>query len=169
MNTHRLFLFLTAAWLGLAATAWAQGLQTPPAAAHAHVLLAERGHPDKTGKRPERDERPAVVVTPPMAGGIVFSPAQQQVARSFYLQPEYRGFVPPGLAKKGGLPPGQAKRWRIGQPLPAGVVYYTLPGPLLVSLGPPPAGHRYVRVATDILLIAIGTGLVVDAIEDIVR
>ena len=56
-----------------------------------------------------------------------------------------------------------------GQPLPAGVVYYTLPGPLLVSLGPPPAGHRYVRVATDILLIAIGTGMVVDAIEDIVR
>jgi Ni/Co efflux regulator RcnB len=36
-------------------------------------------------------------------------------------------------------------------------------------LGYPPAGHRYVRVAADILLIAVGTGMVVDAIEDIGR
>ena len=33
----------------------------------------------------------------------------------------------------------------------------------------PPSGHKYVRVAADILLIAIGTGLVVDAIEDLCR
>jgi Ni/Co efflux regulator RcnB len=38
-----------------------------------------------------------------------------------------------------------------------------------VQLGAPPAGHRYVRVATDILLIAVGTGMVVDAIEDLDR
>jgi Ni/Co efflux regulator RcnB len=36
-----------------------------------------------------------------------------------------------------------------------------------VQIGPPPAGHRYVRVAGDILLIAIGTGMVVDAIQDL--
>ncbi len=150
----------------LLSTSWAH---TPPPG-HTTIQLAERGHQDKPGKRHPHSEHPAgMAVSSPMAGGIVFSPAQQQVARQFYLQPEYRGFVPPGLAKKGGLPPGQAKRWRLGQPLPAGVVYYTLPGPLLVSLGPAPAGHRYVRVATDILLIAIGTGMVVDAIEDIVR
>jgi len=33
--------------------------------------------------------------------------------------------------------------------------------------GAPPAGHRYVRVAADILLIAVGTAMVVDAIEDL--
>ena len=33
--------------------------------------------------------------------------------------------------------------------------------------GLPPAGHRYVRVANDILLIAAGTGMVIDAIEDL--
>jgi len=38
---------------------------------------------------------------------------------------------------------------------------------LVVQLGIPPAGHRYVRVAADILLIAVGTGLVIDAIEDL--
>ena len=46
---------------------------------------------------------------------------------------------------------------------------YALPRSLELVLGPPPAGHRYVRVATDILLIAIGTGIVVDALEDIAR
>jgi Ni/Co efflux regulator RcnB len=33
----------------------------------------------------------------------------------------------------------------------------------------PPEGHKFVRVASDILLIAIGTSLVVDAIEDLGR
>jgi len=42
-----------------------------------------------------------------------------------------------------------------------------VPPTLIVQLGQPPARHRYVRVATDILLIAIGTGMVVDAIEDL--
>jgi len=38
-----------------------------------------------------------------------------------------------------------------------------------VQLGAPPAGYKYVRVATDILLIAVGTSLVVDAIQDLGR
>jgi len=36
-----------------------------------------------------------------------------------------------------------------------------------VQLGVPPSGYRYVRVAGDILLMAIGTSMVVDAIQDI--
>jgi hypothetical protein len=76
---------------------------------------------------------------------------------------------PPGLAKKGNgcLPPGQAKAWRLGQPLPASVVFLPLPRAVAVQIGRPPPGHEFVRVATDILLIAIGTRLVVDAIEDL--
>jgi Ni/Co efflux regulator RcnB len=35
------------------------------------------------------------------------------------------------------------------------------------SSDPPPAGYRYVRVAADILLIAIGTGMAIDAIQDV--
>jgi len=46
---------------------------------------------------------------------------------------------------------------------------HALPRSLELVLGPPPAGHRYVRVAADILLIAIGTGIVVDAMEDLAR
>jgi Ni/Co efflux regulator RcnB len=78
---------------------------------------------------------------------------------------------PPGLAKKnnGCMPPGQAKKWGMGRPLPGDVRYYGLPQDLLRRLPPAPAGHRYVRVAADILLIAVGSSMVIDAIEDIVR
>ena len=81
------------------------------------------------------------------------------------------GFCPPGLAKKGSgcLPPGQAKLWRKGERLPLGVVYYDVPRSVVVTLGVPPPGTQYVRVASDILLIAIGTSLVIDAMEDLVR
>ncbi|TAJ97435.1 MAG: hypothetical protein EPO10_00810 [Reyranella sp.] len=88
-----------------------------------------------------------------------------------YYRPLYAaGNCPPGLAKKnnGCMPPGQAKKlWTIGQPLPAGVVFYPLPGPLLGQLTPAPAGYQYVRVANDILMMAIGTQLIVSAIADL--
>lgn len=89
-----------------------------------------------------------------------------------YYGPMFRaGNCPPGLAKKhnGCLPPGQAKKWARGRPLPAGLDYYDLPHDLVIRLPPPPEHHRYVRVASDILLIAIGTSMVVDALEDIGR
>jgi len=54
-----------------------------------------------------------------------------------------------------------------GYPLPRGVVFHDLSPRMVIELGMPPAGHRYVRVAQDILLIAIGTGLVVDAVYDL--
>jgi Ni/Co efflux regulator RcnB len=53
--------------------------------------------------------------------------------------------------------------------LPRDVVYYDVPPQLVVRLGTPPSGHKYVRVASDILLIAIGTSMVVDGITDLGR
>ena len=67
------------------------------------------------------------------------------------------------------MPPGHAKMWRKGRPLPREVIFYNLPPSILVQLGPPPPRHRFVRVAQDILLISIGTGIVLDAFEDIDR
>ena len=67
------------------------------------------------------------------------------------------------------MPPGQAKKWRVGQPLPASVVYHAVPQPVLVQIGPPPSGYRYVRVANDILLMAVGSRMVIDAITDLGR
>lgn len=100
-----------------------------------------------------------------------FGDRQHTIVREYYTQEFRGGNCPPGLAKKnnGCMPPGQAKKWNRGQPLPRDVVYYDLPSQLVVRLGPPPAGHKYVRVASDILLIAIGTSMVVDAIGDLGR
>ncbi|MGE5386686.1 MAG: RcnB family protein [Betaproteobacteria bacterium] len=98
-----------------------------------------------------------------------FNAKQEAAARQYFRERARSGHCPPGLAKKnnGCLPPGQAKKWAVGEPLPHDVVTYNIPPRLVVKLGTPPAGYRYVRVATDILLIAIGTGMVVDAIQDL--
>ena len=104
-------------------------------------------------------------------GGGHFSEQNRDFIRRYYADQFRSGHCPPGLAKKrnGCLPPGQAKKWKLGEPLPHDVAYYALPPKVVAQLGPPPAGHRYVRVASDILLIAVGTGMVVDAIEDLGR
>jgi Ni/Co efflux regulator RcnB len=104
-------------------------------------------------------------------GGGHFSDDSRTAVREYFAA-EYRsGKCPPGLAKKnnGCMPPGQAKKWSRGQPLPADVVIYELPVELQVRIGVPPVGHKFVRVASDILMIAVGTNMVVDAIEDLGR
>jgi len=95
-----------------------------------------------------------------------------RVAVHEYFANEFRhGDCPPGLARKrnGCMPPGLAKQWQIGHSLPRDVAVYDLPPELVVKIGLPPSGHKYVRVASDILLIAVGTGMVVDAIDDLRR
>lgn len=100
-----------------------------------------------------------------------FDDRRHVMVREYYVHEHSSGRCPPGLAKKnnGCMPPGQAKKWQRGRPLPRDVVFYDLPPRLVVELGAPPSGHRYVRVASDILMIAIGTGMVVDAIDDLGR
>ena len=96
-----------------------------------------------------------------------FAEPQRVVVREYYVDQYRGGRCPPGLLKKrnGCLPPGQAKKWIVGRPLPREVVYYAVPEPLVVQIGLPPPGYRYVRVASDILLLAVGTGMVIDAIQ----
>jgi Ni/Co efflux regulator RcnB len=100
-----------------------------------------------------------------------FEERHRVIVREYYVEQFRGGRCPPGLAKKhnGCMPPGQAKKWQLGRPLPRDVTFYEVPQQLVVQIGLPPSGHRYVRVATDILMIAIGTGMVVDAIEDLNR
>ena len=100
-----------------------------------------------------------------------FNDTQRTEIRNYYSEQIRGGKCPPGLAKKnnGCQPPGQAKKWVVGRALPPDVIFYTIPPRLSIHLGAPPTGHRFVRVATDILLIAIGTGIVIDAIESLDR
>ena len=102
---------------------------------------------------------------------VQFGDRERVVVHDYYEERYEKGRCPPGLAKKhnGCMPPGQAKKWHKGQPLPREVIYHDLPPRIIVEIGAPPTGHKYVRVAADILLIAVGTGIVVDAIEDLGR
>lgn len=100
-----------------------------------------------------------------------FGDGDRRAVQEYYQSPARGKGCPPGLAKKGNgcMPPGQAKKWARGRPLPHDLVVYDLPNDLRYRLPPPPAGHRYVQLGADILMIAIGTSMVVDAIEDMVR
>jgi hypothetical protein len=100
-----------------------------------------------------------------------FGERHRTVAHEYYSDQFRAGRCPPGLAKKenGCMPPGQARKWTVGRPLPRDVIYHDVPSALVVQLGQPQAGYRYVRVASDILLIALGTGMVIDALHDLGR
>ncbi len=133
---------------------------------HAPSQRDERMEPRREGAR-----APSTNVQVNIQIGQYFGEPQRRIAYDYY-EPRFKaGKCPPGLAKKhnGCLPPGQAKKWRMGYPLPRDVVYYPVPSGVSVQIGLPPAGYKYVRVAADILLIAVGTGMVVDAIEDLGR
>ena len=47
--------------------------------------------------------------------------------------------------------------------------YYDVPAPLVVQLGQPAPGYRYVRVDDNILLLSTGTRMIVDAIRGLGR
>jgi len=98
-----------------------------------------------------------------------FDDQHRVMVRNYYEEQFRHGHCPDGLAKKhnGCMPREHERKWRIGRPLPREVIVYNLPQRVVVELGPPPSGYRYVRVASDILLIAAGTGMVIDAIEDL--
>lgn len=103
-------------------------------------------------------------------GTVVIADRDRTTVYNYYRGQYAAGNCPPGLAKKnnGCLPPGQANKvWALGQPLPPGIVYYPLPGPLLGQLTPPPPGYEYVQVANDILLMAIGTRMIAGALADL--
>lgn len=100
---------------------------------------------------------------------INFGDQRREIIHNYYTEQYHSGHCPPGLAKKNNrcMPPGQARKWQVGRPMPRDVIFHDLTPTLVVQLGPPPSGHRFVRVASDILMIAVGSGMIVDAIQDL--
>jgi Ni/Co efflux regulator RcnB len=159
--------------------AWWMGLVTALALTFGSTAaLADKDHGDRHHKhkhddddrggkhawkhKHKKDRREARV-------GRYFDDEDRRTVRVYYVE-HYGGHkaCPPGLMKKkNACVPPHAKRYDIGRPLPTTVVYYPVPQPVLVQLPPPPVGHKYVRVAADILLIAVGTSIVVDAVTDL--
>ncbi|MGH8738242.1 MAG: hypothetical protein ACREU5_11225 [Burkholderiales bacterium] len=156
------------------------------AALGACVVVPDRGPPPGYGRVEYRPAPPPA----PVRVELRFDERQREMARAYYRGHRDRDHdrdydrdrdrdrdddrdrnCPPGLANKhdGCIPPGQAKHWRRGEPLARGVVVQTVPRELEVRIGPAPRGYRYVDVAGDILMIAVATGMVVDAIDDLNR
>lgn len=127
-----------------------------------HAQQARPDQPQQAARAPGQQRQRAAAV--PQGGH--FSDHQRQQARQWYSDQVSAGHCPPGLSKRqnGCNPPGNSRRWQMGKPLPSQVRYAAVPADVLVYLGTPPQGYRYVRVANDILLMAIGTRMVVDAI-----
>ncbi len=127
----------------------------------------------KEGKRKDRhdeDDRRGGRASEHKRSGH-FGEDKKRAVHAYYEHEGRAGRCPPGLAKKdnGCMPPGLARKWVVGKNLPRDVVFHDVPRSLVVQIGLPPAGQRYVRVAADLLLIAVGTGMVLDAIEDLGR
>lgn len=101
----------------------------------------------------------------------IFGDRHRAILSDYYSDAFRAGRCPVGLDKKQNscIPPAHARTWTVGRPLPQDVVEYDLPPTLVVQFGQPPAGHRYTRVAGDILLIALETGIVTDSIQDVGR
>lgn len=126
-----------------------------------------KGHGKGRERQDQREERAVVEI---QIGGY-FGDRHRAAAYEYYERQGRAGHCPPGLAKKhnGCQPPGHAKQWQLGRPLERGVVVYPVPREVIVRIGQPPAGYRYVQVLGDVLMVAIGTNMVVDAIEDLMR
>lgn len=64
------------------------------------------------------------------------------------------------------LPPGIAKNLARGKPLPPGIAKQRVSGPLLDHL-PHVDGHDWLQVGTELVLVAVATGIVVEIIDEV--
>ncbi len=130
---------------------------------------------DAPGQQRKREAAPATQATAAPSGssgsqvsirvGAVFGDQDRATVQAYYGDRYAQAKrCPPGLAKKnnGCLPPGQAKKYIVGQPLPADVVWYPVPPVLVQRLPALPTNHAYVRVGADVLILNRSTRLVVD-------
>lgn len=119
----------------------------------------------------------------PSAGDIFIGELEKRIIASYYQRnlvaywhsPEYQEQgkgkkkrkhkdLPPGLAKKGKLPPGIAKQLARNNRLPPGLEYRQLPPDLIVQLPPLPTGYGYRIVDNRVLLIQAASNLILDVL-----
>lgn len=99
--------------------------------------------------------------------GDFFDEDERELIRDYYRGRWDRGFCPPGLAKKhnGCLPPGQARKWTLGERLPDDVAYYRVPEDLEERLGEDSPAYNLIRVGAAILRVTAADGVVVEVLE----
>jgi Ni/Co efflux regulator RcnB len=118
----------------------------------------------------------AVVVAPPAGaqlpiGQLVFSELERRLILDYYASQssassQGRGH---GRGHGGALPPGIQRRVDRGGTLPPGIARQYLPQDLSRQLPPVPSGYARQVVGSDVVLVAIATGLVMDVIRGAIR
>lgn len=93
---------------------------------------------------------------------IRFSHRDRMLIRDYY-----RRNLPPGLAKKGRLPPGLEKQLYERGTLPPGLSGRSLPHELEQRLSRLPDRYARIRLGMDVVLLDRNTRIIVDLIRDI--
>lgn len=73
--------------------------------------------------------------------------------------------IPPGLARKGTLPPGLAMQLQRNHELPSGLASRSLPSDLSAQLPAPPQGTQYLLVDDRVLLVQSATNVILDTLR----
>lgn len=151
---------------------------TLPLAAMSHAAWADQpGQDGAPGTQPSLAEAPDAV-------DIFIGELEKRIIASYYQRhlyayqqsPEWLEYkdskgkkkknkhkgLPPGIAKKGTLPPGIAKQLARNGHLPPGLDYQPLPHDLVVQLPPLQPGHQYRIVDNRVLLIQAASNLILD-------
>ena len=130
----------------------------------------------QTGKPappPVQQTKPPAKDTPLPTLNMVVSQRDRDAAFAYYRDEVAAGRCPAPLVRRDkvcGAPAAQpTKSWRLDQPLPDGVKADAPPPGLIAKLSPSPAGHQYMRVDTDIIIIGVGTRNVAALVVDLSR
>lgn len=93
----------------------------------------------------------------------VFTSLERQIIRDYYRN----SGLPPGLARRDSLPPGLQRQLVRNGRLPPGLERRALPPDLRARLPSRDPRYDMVQVGTDVLLILIATGVILDIIDDV--
>jgi hypothetical protein len=148
------------------------------------AMLAPAAFADQPGQNGAPGTQPSVAEAPD-AVDIFIGELEKRIISSYYdrhlvayqQSPEWHEYkknkgnkkhkhkdLPPGLAKKGKLPPGIAKQLARNGHLPPGLEYRSLPHDLVVELPPLQPGYKYVIVDDRVMLIKAASNLILDVL-----
>lgn len=96
---------------------------------------------------------------------VVFSDSDRRIIREYYRE-DYRQ-LPPGLAKKGKIPPGHAFKLKRHQTVPQDVKWGYLEPDIERRLSRLPDGFIRIMVGADVAILNTRTRVVVDLLEEI--
>jgi hypothetical protein len=116
---------------------------------------------------------PSAAQTPLPRLNMAVPQRDRDAAYAYYRDEAAAGRCPAPLVRKDKAcraPPASTTRaWKLDQPLPDSVKPEAPPPGLIAKLSPSPAGHQYMRVGTDIIIMGIGTRNVAALVVDLSR